>query len=98
VCNRNRKKIISSLVEGGQVLSSHDEKEKVIFDFYSSFIGTSMGRERTVNLDELHIVAHDLLDLKAPISEEEMWKTVKQLPPDKALRPEPSASTNRAVR
>jgi len=41
----------------------------------------------TVNLAELDMPNIPLHDLEVPFSEEEVWKTVKALPPDKAPGP-----------
>jgi hypothetical protein len=56
--------------------------------FYSDLIGTGQQRSRTVNLDTLGLQHIDLHGLEQPTSEEEVWNTIKQLPPDKAPRPD----------
>jgi len=56
----------------------------LIDEFYEDLLGKNIDRERTINLDELGILSHDLADLELPFTEEEVWKTIKKLPPDKA--------------
>jgi len=55
---------------------------------YSNLIGSSMDREATINLEELNMPSFDLTDLEAPFTEEEVWKTIKSLPSDKAPGPD----------
>jgi hypothetical protein len=86
---RKRKNFISKLTsDEGLVLTKHEEKEQNIFSFYSNLIGQSLDREATVNLDALNIPSWDLADLDAPFTEEEVWKTIKSLPADKAPGPD----------
>lgn len=47
-----------------------------------------MDWDNTINLDLLGIESHELAVLDAPISEEEVWNTIKQLPFDKAPGPD----------
>ena len=87
--HRKRKNFISKLTsDEGSILTKHEEKEKNIFDFYSSLIGSSTDREVTINLEELNMLSFDLADLEAPFTEEEVWKTIKSLPADKAPGPD----------
>lgn len=67
-----------------QVLTSHDNKVAVLCDFYNGLLGSHMHRDRTINLDELDIPSHDLATMNAPFSEDDVWKTICQLPLDKA--------------
>jgi len=47
-----------------------------------------VNRDQTINLDELHITAHELGQLDAPFSEDEVRRTIRQLPSNKAPRPD----------
>jgi len=87
--HRKRKNFISKLLkDDGTVLTKHEEKEQNIFDFYSNLLGESPEREVTVNLAELSRPNIDLSELDAPFSEEEVWRTIKALPSDKAPGPD----------
>jgi len=87
--HRKRKNFISKLTtDEGVILTKHEEKEQVIFDFYSNLLGRSIDREVTVNLSELDMPNIALNELEAPFSEEEVWKTINSLPSDKAPGPD----------
>jgi len=75
---------IGKLVSGDQIYTKHEDKARLLDEFYEGLLGTSLDRARTINLDALGILSHDLADLELPFTEEEVWKTIKQLPPDKA--------------
>jgi hypothetical protein len=72
----------------GQVYTDHEKKAEIIDDFYSNLLGQNAARENTINLAALGIPSHDLSELDAPFSEEEVWNTIKLLPPDKAPDPD----------
>ena len=38
--------------------------------------------------DDLHLEQHDLQDLDAPITEEEVWAAIKEMPVDKSPGPD----------
>jgi len=70
------------------VLTSHEDKAAAIFYFYDQLLGTSGQRDLTINLEELNLSQIDLTDLELPFSEDEVWNTIKHLPPDKAPGPD----------
>ena len=86
--HRKRKKIIGHLISGDRVCTSHQDKAEVIDNFYENMLGSSSDRLHTVNLAEIGINSQDLAVLDLPFSEEEVWKTILQLPSDKAPRPD----------
>jgi len=86
--HRKRKNFIGKLVSGDQIYTKHEDKARLVDDFYENLLGTTLDRERTINLDELGILPHDLADLELPFTEEEVWNTIKQLPLDKAPGPD----------
>ena len=47
-----------------------------------------MDRENTVNLTELGMNTHDLTKLDLPFTAQEVWRTIEQLPLDKAPGPD----------
>ena len=51
-------------------------------------MGQNVERENTINLAALGIPSHDLYEVDAPFSEEEVWNTIQLLPPDKAPGPD----------
>jgi len=54
------------------VVVSQEEKQKAVDDFYENILGSAEVRDYTLNLDELDMQHHDLSDLDAPFSEEEV--------------------------
>jgi hypothetical protein len=56
--------------------------------FTISFLGCRVDRSLTVDLDYLGLPSHDLAALDAPIDENEVLESIKQLPSDKAPGPD----------
>jgi hypothetical protein len=83
-----RKNFIAKLKAEGQVATSHEDKANVLLEFYQSLIGSEEQRDQTIDLEALGVQQHDLHLLDSPISEDEVWNTIKQLPPDKAPGPD----------
>jgi len=87
--HRKRKNFICKLItDEGMVITKHEEKEQNVFNFYSNLLGECLDREHTVNLEELNMPRSDLAELDAPFTEEEVWKTIRSLPSDKAPGPD----------
>jgi hypothetical protein len=86
--HRKRKNFIAKLESDGQVVTSHEGKANVLLDFYDHLIGPREQREQMIDLEALGVQQHDLHMLDRPISEEEVWSTIKQLPTDKAPSPD----------
>lgn len=87
--HRKRKNFISKLIiDDGLVLTKHEDKQQVVSDFYSNLLGVGLDRNFTINLEALDIPSHDLTELDAPFSEDEVWKTISSLPSDKAPGPD----------
>jgi hypothetical protein len=57
------------------------------WQFYNNLLGTTGQRDLTLKLDVFHRPSVDLSDLDQFLSEDEIWNTIKSLPPDKALGP-----------
>jgi hypothetical protein len=70
------------------VVTSHRDKEEELLRHYNTLLGHNTPRERQLNLDSLHIPRHDLQDLEAPFSEDEIKKAVMQTPNEKAPGPD----------
>jgi len=85
---RYRKNFIPKLQVGNQVVVSQEEKQKAVDDFYENILGSAEVRDYTLNLDELDMQHHDLSDLDAPFSEEEVWATIKDMHLDKVPGPD----------
>jgi hypothetical protein len=86
--HRKRKNFISMLVADSMVCTSHEDKARIVDDFYSKLLGTTVDRAHSINLQALGMPLYDLADLDAPFSENEVWETTKKLPSDKAPGPD----------
>lgn len=52
--------------------------------FYENLIGKLAHRSHSLDLDVLHVPAHDLSSLEACFSEQEVWEAIRSLPAEKA--------------
>jgi hypothetical protein len=85
---RYRKKNISKLQDGNQVVVSQEEKQRAMDDFYDNILGRAEERDYTLDLDVLDIQHHNLSELDVQFSEEEVWATIKDMPLNKAPGPD----------
>lgn len=85
---RKRKSTISKLVVEGNTLTSHEQMENAVLEYYHNLLGMAQYRAESLNLLTFHHVQHELHGLEAPISEDEVWKTIKDMPPDKVPGPD----------
>jgi hypothetical protein len=51
-------------------------------------IGTALPRTSTLSLEQFHIQNMDLAEMDIPITEDEVWDTIKTLPADRAPGPD----------
>jgi hypothetical protein len=93
---RKRKNFIAKVKVGDQIIMQQEEKQVAAWQFYNNLLGTAGQRDLTLNLDAFHRTSVDLSDLDQFLSEEEIWSTIKSLPPDKA--PGPDGFTGRFYR
>lgn len=94
--HRKRKNFFGKLRSEDQLYTTHEDKAQLVDEFYRNLLGTQLNREHTIDLRELGLNNHDLVDLEVPITEEEVWRTIKHLPLDKA--PGPDGLTGRFYR
>jgi hypothetical protein len=86
---RKAKNFIPSVISReGQTLTSHEDKAAEFAEFYEGLLGTQENRDVTINLDALGVPSFELAQLDAPFSEDEVWRTIKCLPSDKAPGPD----------
>ena len=87
-CFRAQKNFISKLIDGDRVATAQEDKHQILFDHFNNLIGTARFRDTTLELAAFHRAGIDLSELEAPFSEEEVWETIKSLPPDRAPGPD----------
>lgn len=85
---RKSESFIPKLQVGDQLLSTHEEMDSAVWDFYTNLMGTPHQRNTSLNLQTFYQPPMDLQELDSPISEYEVWKVVKDLPLDKAPGPD----------
>jgi hypothetical protein len=85
---RKRKNYIPKLLDGDHMATSQEDKHKVLFDFYEQLLGTASITTHALDLEFCHREGLDLSELDAPITEHEVWETIRSLPADKAPRPD----------
>jgi len=85
---RKRKNFISKLIQNGEVVTSQEDKHAAFFEYFDGLIGTPLVRASTLDLDFFHRGGIDLSALDAPITEDEVWLTIKNLPADRAPGPD----------
>jgi exonuclease III len=86
---RKKKNFIAAIQsEDGQIWTAQEGKAAALFKFYQGLLGTAEIRNVTVDLDALGMPSYDLAALEVPVSEEEVWDTIKALPSDKSPGPD----------
>jgi hypothetical protein len=85
---RKKKKSITKLMLGEHLVTSQEEKQNVLLEFYEGLIGTALPRTSTLSLEQFHIQNMDLAEMDIPITEDEVWDTIKTLPADRAPGPD----------
>ena len=70
---RKNKNFITKLQVDNQVVVSHEEKQKVVDDFYENILGRAEERDYTLDLDTLAIQQHNLSQREVPFSKDEVW-------------------------
>jgi hypothetical protein len=83
-----RKNFIAKLVSEDHIFTNHDDKAHLLDQHYDELLGTCLEREHTINLSVLGAPNYNLSDLELPLTEEEVWMTIKKLPADKAPGPD----------
>jgi hypothetical protein len=81
--HQKRKNFIVRLESKEGIYTNHEDKTKVIDDFYENLLGTSYNGKHSIDLQALGVPSHNLAALDSPFSEKEVWETLKQMPSDK---------------
>ena len=85
---RRRKNYIHCLHTDGGIVVAHEEKEKVIGDYFKNHIGSAVPRTTTINCQSLGYTQHDLSDMEVPFSHDEVKNTIYSMPSNKAPGPD----------
>lgn len=85
---RKRRNFIPSLTVTGHVFADHAGMEQELHARFTAVFGTAMSSRTTINFEALRIQPIPLADLDVDIMADEVWNTIKELPPDRALGPD----------
>jgi hypothetical protein len=85
---RRRKKIIHSLQTTDGIFVLQEDKEKVVFDHFSTHFGQKEQREVTLNWEELGLPRADLTHLEEDFTVEELHAVIKDFASEKAPGPD----------
>jgi hypothetical protein len=58
--------------------------ENVMFDFYEGFLGTFLSDTSTLELQQFHAPNVNLDEMDSPITDEEVWDTIRSILADRA--------------
>jgi len=78
---------MSKLKVDDRIISRQEEKQEAVWDFCSNLLGKVSDQECNLNLQNFY-QGRDLSALDQIFSEEEVWRSIKSLPPDKAPGPD----------
>jgi hypothetical protein len=85
---RKKKNFVARLISDNQTFTDDDEKAMLVDDYYTRLLGSKVERSLSIDLDYLGLPSHSLEELDSPFTEKEVWEIIKQLPSDKAPRPD----------
>lgn len=88
VNGRKRKNAIQSLVTPTGHVYTHQDKAEEIFKHFNGVFGNSEPREYTLDWETIRLPRHNLQHLEESFSEEEIHRTVMNMPSEKAPGPD----------
>jgi hypothetical protein len=68
--------------------SEEEAKADAIYTYFNGILGTHFSRTRNIDLAQIGIPQLVLDDLVVPFTEEEVWNVIKEIPNDRAPRPD----------
>lgn len=85
---RRKKTFIPSLTGHSGTVVLQEEKSSLIHTHFSQVMGTPNTRTKAINWEELGYVQHNLEDLDAPFTQDEIASVIKEMPSEKAPGPD----------
>jgi hypothetical protein len=85
---RRTRNFIPAVRHGNETITDQARKVEVFTESFRNLIGKLHAREHSLDLQALQLPTHDLNDLEALITEEEVWSVIKELPSDRAPGPD----------
>lgn len=87
-CHRSRKSHIASLTDGDQLIVHEDAKADLIFRHFDEMLGTHSPCTVSLDFQSLGIPSVDMAATDYCFSEDEVWRTIQEMPIDKAPGPD----------
>lgn len=81
---RRTRNFIPAIRSGNELVMHQAKKVEIFTEAFLQLIGNIHAREHGLDLDALELPRHDLSSLEDMITEEEVWKVIKELPADRA--------------
>lgn len=85
---RIKKTFINAQHNENGVPTTQQDKMKVAEQFFRVVVGSSVTRTQSINWNALGYTPFNLDELDSPFVEEELFQTIKELPPEKAPGPD----------
>lgn len=85
---RKKENFIHKLQHEDQVVTSQEDKQDIMFNYFEGLLGMEFAWPSALNLDFFNIEGIDLSALDASIMEDEVWDTIKSLPANRAPGPD----------
>ena len=85
---RKKKSFIATLNGDSGPVISRENKSALAFNHFSNLMGSPSIRTRAINWEELGYEHHDLEDLDAPFTSQEIEAIIKDMPSEKAPGPD----------
>ncbi|XP_066396066.1 uncharacterized protein [Miscanthus floridulus] len=85
---RKKKNFIAKLQVEDRLVTSQEDKQEAVLNFYDKLLGTAEEQNFSINLDEIGVQPMDLSSLEDPFIEEDVWATISDLSLDKASGPD----------
>lgn len=83
-----KKTFIPALTSQTGTITLREEKSNLVHAHFSQIMGTPIARTKALNWQELGYMQHNLDDLDAPFTQEEIASVTKEMPSEKALGPD----------
>lgn len=85
---RKKKTFIPTLATQAGTITLQEEKSKLVHAHFSQIMGSPIPRTKVLNWQELGYSHHNLEDLDAPFTQQEIGSVIKEMPSEKAPGPD----------
>ena len=85
---RRSKNFIPHIRHNDELVTEQERKGEIFTEAYDNLLGHAVSKEADLDLNFVGMETHDLADLELIFTEEEVWNTIKELPPDRARGPD----------